>query len=98
MNVIWSPLAIERVLEIAAWVATDRPAAAEQLVDGMFEAVERLRDFPESGREVPEFDRPELREVIHGKYRIVYRTSPGAVEILTVRHSLEVLDEAELDE
>jgi len=48
-------------------------------------AVERLRDFPESGRVVPELGEPRVREVIHGAYRIIYEThSPDRVEILTV--------------
>lgn len=98
MKVTWSPLAIERVLEIAAWIAAERPDAAEKLVDGIFAAVERLREFPESGRKVPEFERPELREIIYRKYRIVYRTESDVVEILTVRHSLQLLEESDLGE
>ena len=98
MRVIWSPLAIERVREIAAWVAADRPAAADDLVDGIVGAVDRLRDVPGSGREVPEFERPDLREVFHGPYRIVYRASSEAVEVLTVRHSLQRMDESALDD
>jgi toxin ParE1/3/4 len=98
VNIAWSPLAIERILEIAAWIATDRRDAGEKLVEGIFAAVERLREFPESGRQVPEFERPELREVIYRKYRIIYRTESDLVEILTVRHSLQLLDEHDLGE
>jgi plasmid stabilization system protein ParE len=32
-----------------------------------------LVDHPESGRVVPEFDQPFLREVIHPPFRLVYR-------------------------
>lgn len=98
MNIIWSPLAIGRVHEIAAWVAADRPATAHRLADGIFAAVERLGDFPESGRAVPEFERPDLREIVYRKLRIIYRTGPDLVEILTVRHSLQYLDESHLGE
>lgn len=98
MKVIWSPLAIERVLEIAAWIAADRPKSAERLVEGFFAAVERLSAFPESGRKVPEFDRPELREIIYRKYRIVYTTGSDLVKILTVRHSLQLLNADDLGE
>jgi hypothetical protein len=34
-------------------------------------AIEQLEDFPQSGRVVPEFGRPEFRELIRGSYRIV---------------------------
>ena len=33
----------------------------------------RLREFPESGRAVPEWGDPMLREVIWRHYRVVYR-------------------------
>lgn len=46
--------------------------------------VERLERFPLSGRIVPERRSPSLREVIVFRFRIVYRVSPGTVEIATV--------------
>jgi toxin ParE1/3/4 len=98
VTVIWSPLALERVAEIAAWIAAERPTVAERMVTELFGAVKRLSRFPESGRQVPEFDRPELREVIHRGYRIVYRLAEDHVAILTVRHSLQQLEGGDLAE
>jgi toxin ParE1/3/4 len=92
VTVIWSPLALERVADIATWIAQERPAAAARIVEDLFAAVDRLRQFPESGRQVPEFDRPDLREVIHRQYRIVYRIAADHIAVLTVRHSLQLLD------
>lgn len=96
MKVRWSPLAIERVAEIASWISADRPDSAQHLVDEIFAVVERLGRFPNSGRQVPEFQRPGLREIIHRTFRIIYRVEKGRVEILTVRHSLQLLDEDDL--
>jgi toxin ParE1/3/4 len=96
VKIVWSPLAIERVSDIGAWIAADRPDAAEAVVDGIFEAVERLTRFPRSGREVPEFNRPEIREVIHRSYRVIYRVGRNRIDILTIRHSLQLLDEDDL--
>jgi toxin ParE1/3/4 len=47
------------------------------------------------GRMVPEIARPEIRELIHRKYRIVYRVKESGVEILTVfeGHRLLRIDE-----
>jgi toxin ParE1/3/4 len=92
VTVIWSPLALERVADIATWIAQERPAAAARIVEDLFAAVARLSQFPESGRQVPEFDRPDLREVIHRQYRIVYRITADHIAVLTVRHSLQLLD------
>jgi toxin ParE1/3/4 len=94
----WSPLAVERVVEIGEWIAADRPTAAGRVVEGLFAAVERLADFPESGRQVPEFERPDIREIIYREFRIIYRVNVDHVGILTVRHSLQLMDEADLGE
>jgi plasmid stabilization system protein ParE len=96
VRIRWSPLAVDRVAEIAAWIAADRPEAADRLVDGIFAAVERLADFPNSGRQVPEFDRPDLREMIFRSYRIIYRRRADRIDVLTVRHSMQLLDEQEV--
>ena len=54
MKIVWSPLALERVEDIARYIAEDKPDAAVKWVDGLFSTVERLADFPKSGRMVPE--------------------------------------------
>jgi toxin ParE1/3/4 len=90
VNVIWSPRAIERVAEIAEHIAIDRPMAADEWVEEVFGAAERLHAFPESGRVVPELQRPEIREVVHRGCRIIYRVDPDRISILTVRHSRQL--------
>jgi toxin ParE1/3/4 len=95
----WSPLAIDRVVEIGEWIGSERPAAAARIVDWLLDAAERLKEFPLSGRRVPEFDeRTDLREIIFEQYRIVYVTSATHVDILTVRHTLQAMDPADFDE
>ena len=96
MKIVWSPLAIDRVVDIANWIASDRPNVADRLVDELFQVVERVGDFPQSGRMVPEFRQPNLREIVHREYRIIYRVSKNSVEVLTVRLSLQLLEEEDL--
>jgi len=97
MRAVWSPLAIQRVREIVEYIGLDRPAAAERWAEGAVEAVRRLTDFPRSGRIVPELGREDVREVIYGRYRVVYRVSEDEVLILTIRHGSRLLDSDELD-
>jgi toxin ParE1/3/4 len=85
-RVVWLPLAVQRVTQIAQHIARDRPGAASKWVDAVFAAVTPLAEFPESGRVVPEVGRAEIREVLHGEYRIVYKVEPRRVAVLTVRH------------
>ena len=35
---------------------------------------------------VPEYERNEIREVIEGRYRIIYLVGPEQVEVLAVIH------------
>jgi plasmid stabilization system protein ParE len=61
---------------------------AEVVVARIFATAERLLDFPDSGRSVPEFPRADVREIIHRPYRIVYRLADADhIDILTVHHA-----------
>lgn len=95
MKVVWSPLALERVEDIAQYIAEDKPSAAVEWVNGIFDTVERLADFPESGRIVPEVGGRRIREVIFGAYRIIYGVREQ-IDILTVRHSSQFLRMSEI--
>lgn len=94
--IIWSPLAIQRVLEEADFIALDKPEAATRWAELTFAAVKRLELHPMSGRVVSELGRAEIREVIHGAYRIIYRVEENMVNVLTVRRSSRLLDPSEL--
>ena len=96
MKIIWRPRALRRLDDIADFIADDNPEAAQRWVAEIFAAVERLENFPLSGRIVPEANRNDIREVIYRKYRIVYRVKSKTVDILTVRHSRQLLPRAEI--
>lgn len=92
----WTPQALEDVASIRDFIARDAPGYANVVVDRIFESVERLQDYPQSGRVVPEFEQPDLREIILGVYRIVYQVGEQHVAILTVYHSARLLTSADL--
>lgn len=96
MRIVWSPLALERVEDIAQYIAEDKPTAAVEWVEGLFATVERLADFPESGRIVPEVGAQRIREVMFGAYRVIYSVR-DQVDILTVRRSNQLLRVSEFD-
>jgi plasmid stabilization system protein ParE len=85
----WSPSARFDLREILAYIAEYDPTAAGRFIRSLFEAVERLPPFPESGRIVPEFGDPCIREVIRRPCRIVYRIKAdrGTIEIARVWHA-----------
>ena len=96
MKIIWSPLAISRVTEIAEYILMDNPVAAEKWVDEIFNRVMQLKTYPKSGRMVPELEIEEIRELKYGNYRIIYRIIEKAIVVLTVRHGRQILPEQDL--
>ena len=91
MRIRWTPLAIERVAAIAHYIRQDNPAAAVRWAERVFAKVERLSSFPFSGRHVPEVARDDIREILYGNYRIIYRVDRAAIAVLTVRHGKQLL-------
>lgn len=74
-QVIWAP---------SARLDLGRPFHKANISDGR-----HLADFPQSGRVVPEFNDPGIREVIRRPCRIVYRVKAReqTVEIARVWHA-----------
>ncbi|RPI71272.1 MAG: type II toxin-antitoxin system RelE/ParE family toxin [Desulfobacteraceae bacterium] len=91
MKIIWSPLAVDRVSEIAQNIAKDKPSAAEQWIKTVFSKIEQLKSFSETGRIVPEIKNVQFRELIYGNYRIIYRIESEQISILTIRHGKQIL-------
>ncbi|MCC7336851.1 MAG: type II toxin-antitoxin system RelE/ParE family toxin [Pirellulaceae bacterium] len=59
-------------------------------------SVGRLRQYPFSGEVVPEVRREDLRQVLQGIYRIIYRVSDLRIDILAVFHSARIFDERDV--
>ena len=97
MRVVWAPRAITRAAEIAGYIAEDRPGAAARWVQDLFAKVAGLRQQGRRGRKVPELNRDEVRELLFGEYRIIYRLDPKRIVILTVRHGRRRWEPSELE-
>ena len=96
MRVEWSPLALDRVSEIADYIAADSPANAAAWVERIFEHVDtQLSRFPMSGKPARDVDTDEARELVFESYRVFYDVSER-VEILTVRRCSELIDGTEI--
>ena len=72
-KVVLAPRAIDDLRDIVLYVAPERPEAAKRLGLALIEKTKVLGSFPLSGRVVPEFGDPSVRELILKPYRIVYR-------------------------
>ncbi|MEZ9553540.1 type II toxin-antitoxin system RelE/ParE family toxin [Vibrio splendidus] len=83
-EVIWSEPALSDLNDIAEYIALENLVAAKQLVQNVFDKVERLVDFPESGRLPPELELLNYREVVVNPCRIFYKQEADKVYILFV--------------
>ena len=92
----WTIQAANDFETIVKFIASDSNYYAQLFAADIFEIIERLIDFPESGRIVPETHIPEIREILFGNYRIIYRFKKETVEILTIYHGSRILDPTRL--
>lgn len=91
MKLLWSAHALERLDAEARLIARHRPLAARLVVEQVRDAVARLADFPHSGRHVQELPGDRVREVVVGKYRVIYRVEGDRVLILHLMHQRQEL-------
>jgi toxin ParE1/3/4 len=85
IEIVWSPLARIRLREIRAYVARDKPAAAERLAIRIVAMVEALKMHPRLGRIGKESG---IRELVIGStsYIVIYRVDGQRVIISTIWH------------
>ena len=88
-KLIWSPAARDDLHDIVMFIARDDSDRAMSFGYELISEIDRLREFPESGRIVPEYRNAVIREIIFRPYRIVYRVHPDSkvCEIARVWHS-----------
>jgi plasmid stabilization system protein ParE len=84
------------VAAIAEYISTSSPVYAEQFLERVVHRVHQARVFPDSGRMVPEFGDPTLRELLEWPYRLIYRVRDDAIEVLAVLHGRRELRATEL--
>jgi addiction module RelE/StbE family toxin len=92
VEVNWTTQSLEDIDNIAEYIAKDSRRYAEIQVEEFFNSAKSLEEFPKSGREVPEVNDKNLRELMVGFYRVIYRIKTSKnIDILTVYHMKRVL-------
>ena len=88
-QVILSRLAEADLDDVISFISTDNPAAAIRVAEAIVAHLRVLEKFPRFGRVVPEFDRDNLREIIHGAYRVIYQINETdrRIEVARIWHA-----------
>jgi len=63
------------------------PEIGDRFLKEIISSVEELAIHPDRGRMVPEFNSPQLRELIHPPFRVVYRRYKEKISIVRVWRS-----------
>jgi len=86
LNVRWTERASRDALLIYDYIADRSDIYADSVYARLLSRPNQLIDHPESGSVVPEFDRPDVRELFVHSFRLIYRIADSEIRVLTVIH------------
>lgn len=91
MNVHWTDRAKQRLKLIHDHIAKDAPIVAPSVIERLVRRSIQIGEFPHSGREVPEYQRDDVREILERPYRILYCIKLDRIDVITVMHYRQLL-------
>jgi len=97
MKIIWTKSAFSNLKSIKDYISQDSAYYAIELTERILAVVEKLCAFPRLGREVPEIKKENIREIIYGNYRILYRIDPEVLYIIAIIHGARDLNRIKLN-
>jgi len=86
LKLIWTEPAVLDLEKIKEYVSRDSEYYALNLIENIFESVEKLKEFPNIGRVVPEYQDKKLREILYYNYRIIYKVKDNQLAVLAIIH------------
>jgi toxin ParE1/3/4 len=88
VEIVCTNQALHKLNKFIDYIAQDDLFTAEKWALKLIEKIDQLIEQPESGRIVPEYSEPNLRELIFGNYRVIYpiRKEKATIYIQTVWH------------
>jgi toxin ParE1/3/4 len=91
VKVHFTTAAVEQLDGIYAYIAADSVKYAQQVIDRILEKANNVALFPQAAAVVPEYSRPDVREVFAYHYRIIYLILPEQIDVLAVVHGAKPL-------
>ena len=96
-RIIWTEPALQDLDDVAEYISLSNFQAAQQLVQKVFDKVERLESHPKSGRKPSELKSFNYREIVVSPCRIFYKIEGEHVYILFVMRQEQDLKKFLLD-
>lgn len=91
VEIKWTDNALKELDNIANFISKDSPKYAQILIKQIYEMISHLEQFPKFGRKVPEYNNPNLREILYKNYRIIYLIKQKHIEIISIIHGSRLL-------
>jgi len=85
-RVRWTPSALTDLEEIAGYIARDSRYYAAAFVRNVKMFSRSLEIFAERARIVPELGEENIRELLFGDYRIIFRIRENEIQITAIIH------------
>jgi addiction module RelE/StbE family toxin len=88
----WTDQAIQDLENIREYIAKDSKKYSIVQINRIRDRTRLLKHQQKMGRIVPEVGRVDIRELILGNYRIIYKiVDKDRIDILTIHHSAKIL-------
>jgi addiction module RelE/StbE family toxin len=98
VKLVWTEVSLEDLKNIFDYIAIDSKKYASITVEKIYNNAQVIISNPFIGSVVPEFNIKFLREIISGKYRIIYKIiNDSRVDILRIYHSARLLKRSSLE-
>jgi len=94
----WTFQAKDDLKAIAEYISRDSKRYAKLQVIRIKNRTRILKTQVRSGKIVPEINKENIREIIEGNYRIIYKTvKDNRIDILTIHHSARDLTKRKIE-
>jgi addiction module RelE/StbE family toxin len=88
VQINWTIQAKSDLQHIAEYISKDSKKYAKLQIERITVRTQVLKSQIYSGKVLEEIDQPEIRELIEGNYRIIYKIiNLNRIDILTIHHS-----------
>lgn len=82
----------EDLRQIESYISQDSIYYANKTINDIVNKIEYLFLFPYMGRKIPEYNNPNLREIIYKSYRILYKVNSKIYILNIFHHSRDILN------
>jgi toxin ParE1/3/4 len=98
VEIFWTKISLEDLKEIYDFISLDSIRYATITVNKIYQKVQFIKENPYLARTVPEFNDKNIREIIYGNYRIVFKIiDVNLIHILRVYHTSRSLKRSTLE-